>query len=515
MAEAYLDALLLELDRSTDDDRGEAQDDPTVEDNDVGSQPAGGEGGEQPPAGIVPLAPDPGQAVDAGSPVHRSPIIGKYITSSSARRKVLKISHCNFCQQEHTRESLELHLQQSDRCKTLYLRKLHLKTIDAILCSLFECLFCPDRAPKLFNHLEANNQCKLQYLAKFNVLSSREACDKVQKLKRTGFKSRRSLSRSIENVKAKKSRFEEKKNEPLETSLNDHLNRNLFSNFRTCIGCQCNVTSAEEVTNDSECVMNGSQTIANKSYLMRLKKFWLCKHCSSEKTYTKPDSPLVMRSLEDDESGETVYFLLRPEDREGHDLNPAELEFVAENSKKVFLFFPCSTESLKIIPAETNLRSLSLTQIQNLLYSTDPFDNKIAASLYEHQVLKYQKAKQGGEFFSGKILDFNARTLSGVQVCSQESRITGSDSWRRGKISELKWKRKQLGKICLKVSVTFPFDDFQTIATHLVQRGNVVSEDLRGGETGELNRTYLVHTGEKQKSFLIFNLFYLKSYSRS
>ena len=176
--------------------------------------------------------------------------------------------------------------------------------------------------------------------------------------------------------------------------------------------------------------------------------------------------------------------------------NPDGFEYVAENSKNVFLSFPCSTESLKVIPADTNLRCLNSQQIQNLLYNTDPFDNKKAAALYEHQVIKYQRAKQGGELFSGRILDGVARTLSGVQVCTQEGRIVGSDSWRRTKISELKWKRQQLGKLCLKVSVTFPYDDHQTLATHLLQRGHVVSEEMRGGEMGELDRTYLVHTGK-------------------
>ena len=494
MAEANLDALLMELENDSDNGN-EHEKESVVQGSVAGSQPAGGDGGE-----FVPLAPDPGPAVDVGSPVHRSPIIGKYITSSSARRKILKLSHCNFCQQDHNRESLGLHLQQSDRCKTLYMRKLHVKTIDAVLCLIFECLYCQDRVPKLFNHLEANDQCKMQYLIKFNVNSSREAVNRVMQLKRTGYKSRRSLSRSFENAKAKKSRLEEKKNELLETSLNDHLNRNLFSNFRTCISCQCNVTSAEEVKNDSECVLNGSQTIENKSYLKRMGKFWLCKHCSLEISYEKPDSQLVMRCLQDDDKDQAVYYLMNPDDIEGNDFNPAEVQYVAKNPKKIFMLFPCSTESLKTIPAGINLRSLNTTQIQNLLFNTDPVDNKIAASLYEHQLSKYQKAKDGGEFFSGKILDLNARILSGVQVCSQESRIVGSDSWRRNKVSELKWKRQQLGKICLKVSVVFPFDDPQTLATHLIQRGFIVSEDMIGVETGELERTYYVHTGKKQTS---------------
>ena len=486
MAEACLDALLVELENEVPESPG------LQEDVDIVIHP--GDHEEVPQAVILPIPPDPGQqAPDPRSPVHRSPIIGKYISSSSARRRVLKSTNCNFCNQDHDRGSLSVHLEQSERCRILYLRKLHLKSIDAVLCQLFECLFCEDKAPKLYLHLESKEFCRLQYLTKFDVTSSREAVEKVTKLKRTGYKSRRSLSRAIENENSKKKRFEELKNEPVETSLNAHLNKNLYSNFKTCIGCLCNVAAAEEVTPDSNCIRNGQHSIENKPYLKRMGKYWICKHCVAEITFTVPHSQFVMQTQLD---GDKSVFL--PELEDNVDVNEEENDDGGEvdvDSKKIFVMFPSSIESLDLFNTPLALNSLNSVQIQQLLYGTDNFNKNTAALIYEHQLNKFLKAKKSGDQFVGRILDSEARTLTGVKSCSQESKIVGSMSWRRSKIQELRWKREQLGKLCLKVSVLFPFDDPQTLATHLIQQGRQVSVTLTGGETGELARTYFVHTG--------------------
>ena len=490
MAEAYLDALIFELDNEEatggHESPGDLQEDVVVE-----GHPGEHDGGL--PL-IPPLPPDPGQlAADPRSPVHRSPIIGKYISSSSARRKAVKTTNCNFCNQEHDRQSLGDHLEQRERCRILYFRKFHLKSIDAVLCQLFECLFCQDKAPKLYLHLESKELCRLQYLTKFDVTCSREAVEKVTKLKRTGYKSRRSLSRAIENENSKKRRFEERKNEPVESSLNAHLNKNLFSNYKTCIGCLCNVASAEEVTHDSDCIKSGQYSIENKPYLKRMGKYWICKHCVSEIPYTAPTSQFVMQAQLD---GEKSVFLPELEDNEGE--NEEDGGGLVVDSKKIFIMIPSSIESLSLFHAPLNLKSLNSVQIQHILYGTDNFDPIAAAVIYEHQLNKFLKAKTSGDQFVGRILDSEARTLTGVKSCSQESRIVGSDSWRRSKIQELKWKRTQLGVLCLKVAVLFPFDDPQTLATHLIQQGRQVSVTLTGGETGELERAYFVHTGNVQ-----------------
>ena len=435
-----------------------------------------------------------GPVVEVVSPVRQSPILAKYLSSSSARRRIQKVAHCNYCNSDNDRASLGLHLQQNERCMTLYSRRLHVKTVDAVLCLLFECLYCEDRVPRLFNHLEHSEDCRLQYMRKFNVDSSRAAVDKVHQLKRSSYKSRRSLSRAVENENAKKRKVNEMKNEPEETFLNMHTNKNLFSNFRTCVNCQCNLTVGEEVTINSDCVRSGAVSLENKEYLKRFGNLYICKHCDADAAQSFEVVPpqMVMKVLQDDDK-----FVFLP--KQNDDLEEEEALYVGQvdNLKKVSLMFPCSTEALKSVKVEDNMKSLTSYQIQQLLYRNDPFDRNTAGLLYQHQLLKYKKAKDSGDLYSGKIVDGQnqARTLTGVKMCSQESKVVGSEGWRRSQISDLVWKRKQLGRACLKVRVTFPFDDPQTMATSLVQRGTVVTATLRGGETGELDKDYFVHTG--------------------
>ena len=119
---------------------------------------------------------------------------------------------------------------------------------------------------------------------------------------------------------------------------------------------------------------------------------------------------------------------------------------------------------------------------------------------FEENARKYERAKSSGDLFSGKILDVQTKTLEEIRLCSQENKIVGSNGWRRCQSSDLKWKRIQFGKVCLQIKVKFPFDDDQSLATHLVQRGHIVTPTLADGDgdTVEFHRTYFVHTGEVQ-----------------
>ena len=434
------------------------------------------------------------------SPIPRSPLLAKYISSSSARRRVEKMTHCNYCNSEHDRASLGPHLHQSNRCLTLYMRRLHVKSVDAVLCLLFECLNCSDRSPKLYYHLESKEECRDWYLNKFGVQCSRQAVEKVRQLKRTGYKSRRSLSRALENENAKRRKLDEMRNQPEETFLNSHLHRCMFANFRTCISCQCHLTAAEEVTVNSDCVKTGFISIENKDYLRRFGKYWICQHCDSDEfEFIDPETPeLKMQNIV---AGDKIIFLPKRNDaiiaeEEEYEDRQDQNGLPVDDLKKVNLMFPCSIESLKTIEVDNSFKNLSPVQIQHLLYKSSPFTAKSAALLYQHQLLKYKKAKDSGDLFCGKILDNQARTLTGVKVCSQENKVVGSDGWRRSQATELSWKRAQLGSVCLKISVKLPYDEPQTLATQLVQRGQIVTATLMGGETGELDRQYFVHTGD-------------------
>lgn len=495
MAEANLDALLLELDASDSEPDG-APPDPGVD----GVPPDPDVEGVPPDPGQNVLPPDPGpdrgpgqqQQQAPASPVQMSPIIGKYISSSSAKRRAIKTNNCCFCPLDIDRDSMAEHLRRNDRCRTLYQRKLHVKTTDAVLCRLYECIYCADKAPKLFIHLEQKEECRVKYLDKFNVLSSRQAVDQVMKLRRTGYKSRRSLSRAIENEKAKKQKRNILRNEPPETALNAHLHKTLFSNYRTCLNCLSHLLSAEEVTPDSDCVKSGLYSLEDKSYLQRFGKFWVCSYCKAGEEPPRPDIPMLEMS-QTIQNSERTFFPKRAveEEEEEEDHQEAVAGVALEN---VFIMLPYSTECLKEIPAGPDMKSLTSFQIQSLVYG-ESFDLREASLLYQHQLLKYHRAKNYGDLFFGKVESIQTKTLAGVKMCSQESKINGSSGWRRSQHQDLKWKREQLGDFCLKISVRFPVHDETSISTCLAQRGRVLTATLQGDETGEMRRKYFVHTG--------------------
>ena len=503
MGEANLDALLLELERDVQDEDLE----PAIVPVDTGPE-------VEAPVVLVPehvdnqpvLPPDPGRSPGPRSPVNRLTLLAKYVSSSSAKRRALKSENCCFCNEDHDRHSMEEHLHRSENCLILYCRKLGVKTVDAILCRLYECLFCPARASKLFAHLEAegNEECRNKYLDKFSVESSRQAVDKVIKIRKTGYKSRRSLSRSLENVAAKKKRLSVLEKEPPETFLNSHLQRTLFSNYRTCIGCLSNLSAADEVTTDSDCVRSGLYSLEDKKYLQRFGKFWICKHCKTEEENKPAEDPLVEMKLILQENLNTFFpkVLVGDEEAEARGDNDAgdevvdgDLDYVFDTSKKTSIMLPSSTECLKSVKVDPDMKSLSPFQIQSLVYGPGSVSHQVAAQIYQHQLLKFNRAQNKSDMFFGNVESIQTKTLTGVQMCSQENKIVSSDGWRRSQLQDLKWKQEQLGSLCLKLSVKFPIDNETSEATSLVQKGSVLTASLHGKETGEMRRSYFVHTG--------------------
>ena len=99
-------------------------------------------------------------------------------SSSFIRRLQIKQNHCLFCHHEVNRTNFENHLRGSERCLSLYKRKLHVRTIDSILIKSFYCLFCTIKSSSKFqHHLEQNPGCLERYLDKFQVDSMRSVCE--------------------------------------------------------------------------------------------------------------------------------------------------------------------------------------------------------------------------------------------------------------------------------------------------------------------------------------------------
>ena len=101
----------------------------------------------------------------------RSRKIAVYVSSSSAKRRERKDTHCFFCCRNFVNaRDLEDHLNNSEACLACYCRKLKVKSLDGILINQFGCFFC--NVPvniKLAFHLQRNERCLQGYIDRFNV----------------------------------------------------------------------------------------------------------------------------------------------------------------------------------------------------------------------------------------------------------------------------------------------------------------------------------------------------------
>ena len=97
--------------------------------------------------------------------------VNLYVSSSSAKRRELKQTHCYFCvRQVEGVQSLKQHLEQSPACFACYCRKYHCKSVDAVLIKMFACICCgTTENVRLYNHLNRNPQCFQMYLSKFEA----------------------------------------------------------------------------------------------------------------------------------------------------------------------------------------------------------------------------------------------------------------------------------------------------------------------------------------------------------
>ena len=85
------------------------------------------------------------------------------------KRQKLKHSHCKYCDRICTRLTLEDHLLGSEECRGCYFEDLNVSKIEAVLCQLFSCIFCPEQFYHLTSHLSSSPACLQMYCVKFSV----------------------------------------------------------------------------------------------------------------------------------------------------------------------------------------------------------------------------------------------------------------------------------------------------------------------------------------------------------
>ena len=106
----------------------------------------------------------------SSTPRTRRSVVNLYRRSSSASQHILKNNHCYFCNLEPNQSNFENHLRGSQRCLSLYERKLKIKGIEGVLLMLFPCLFCCyNGTSRLQFHLERHPNCRDKYFQRWGV----------------------------------------------------------------------------------------------------------------------------------------------------------------------------------------------------------------------------------------------------------------------------------------------------------------------------------------------------------
>ena len=423
-----------------------------------------------------------------------------YRRSSSISKHIQKLDHCNFCQATLNSTNLEQHLRSSNRCLTLYERKLKVTSLDSILVRLLPCLYCDYKGgSKLQFHLQRNVACRQQYFERWNINIGEQGSineindgikkitEAVSKLKRSSTKSRGKEARIQEHEKEKR-RKEIRTTE--EMSLNEFRHSTALSNYAKCLFCKSNrlLTEVTIVEEDEILNMEEMKDIDFKT-LRRAEKYFRCSSCTQNnpKSFHFPDN-LIIRMEPRQEDGCTK---LVPTVTQNLVANDEQSEVLpAENTT---VFFPCNIDSVDFAPA---VPVKSVKEISLLIYnSEEKFSMKDLATLYQNHLSRFKSAKVTGDLFSGRMKNVEEKLLSNVKKISSAIRIQGSDEWVDARWVDVSEMLRQLGKLALKVEVKLSNKSPAVVATVLMQQGVVISTTFEGDATQEQKINYMVHTG--------------------
>ena len=477
-AERNIDALIFELDRALDSDNEDNVDEHQVEADNPG---VGG---------------PPDHGVDAVQEHGERRPVNRYLSSSSAKRRMIKQTNCNFCPVEVDRESIEEHLQTSNDCLTLYLRHLHLKSLEAVILKIYPCLFCQIPFHKLSLHLQSQPECLRQFKERFGVTSLSAVVKKISNLKKQEFKSRRSLERQFENARAKAKKKAKLEEATPEVYLNKHIQQTTYSNYKRCVNCLCDLSLAEEVTQASAIVQT-EYDFESFSQHKRANKYFLCRFCIMKKESIPEikNSFLTMTGLEGE--GKIVFVpVMAPDEPDEINFQPSLQRY----HKDIKVMLPAAVASLQTFSTEVPVNKLSRFEIQHILFGNQILDDKLLAVIYQNQLSKYQSLGKFDDLFKGEIEDNDRKLVTNLQPYDGlENNIRGSSKSEMNRNNEVYRKFAQFGKLCLFLSTEIPIGH-QTVATNLIQRGFVVTTSYNGEASQELDRKYFVHQGHSANS---------------
>ena len=416
--------------------------------------------------------------------IKRSRLIRKYLQSPKAKA-LFKDGHCTFCSVIAEGCDLETHLTNSPNCKKYYLRNFKVKEVLPILVKEFNCLFCKVGGNiRINNHIQKSERCRNLYFEKFQTRSLDVLKSKLNQLRRQTMPS--NVNRKLELSNRRSKREEEKQSRTETDLLNSFRRETTFANCLHCCKCGANFCFGSRRIEEVKLGENNNEEYQTVEMLgkRRFQKFYLCKFCKDQvkdPVLREPPIKITRRGAGDDK---VVFALYNDEDVDASSQN------VIGQSTAISCLLPCTLECLKYLDC-SNIKSRD-KDVGNMFNIDADLDNLIGI-IHEHELNKYKQLQHMGDRYEGVIGDLGSKTLLRAEKVYNDSALSGSESFRRIQSSNLLPRVKQLGSLCVYISISVPLDSKDVMATTQVQMGNIITVEYVGNSSNEYESNYYVH----------------------
>ena len=410
----------------------------------------------------------------------RSRYVISHLSSSSLKKRTKKTSHCHFCPRQRCRTSLEQHLKESEECFNLYCRLLKVRSMNAVLLKLFSCLGCDKTGNfKLTPHLPKSLSCYKIYQSRFEATSIKDLSKKMKNCTRQSNSSRQSLSRKIENVKARESRADSK---TVSQAVNDFKTSTALSNYRRCFKCSGNYLDSGTKEVDPSADEFEEDSLLLKPELMRMNKFYICHACSNGRTCKQVGNQENILTSELMNGSK----ILKPCNPDSNN-NPLP-NFEVNGGEQILI--PTNIGSLNIFK---NKKLNQPNNVTRIIYNYEEPTPDDLSSLYIDRLLKFKNRKDYYERVVGTIGDDRHKILSKIVPIIDTSDIHSSDQWEEAKRTATKFRFKQFGPSSIGFQITTDPSEIETIATALIIGGRVITVSFDGDESFDLQTKYFFH----------------------
>ena len=124
-----------------------------------------------------------------------------------------------------------------------------------------------------------------------------------------------------------------------------------------------------------------------------------------------------------------------------------------------------------------------------LIHHGEIFTEETIRKMYSTVLRKYFSVLP---IIRGKITDYTNRLIQTSSFMSDLS-IFGSEEHNERLLEEVSARINQNGHLCLSITISYPLNNPETIASYLVQKNFVVTEVISGNEQNIYERNYEVH----------------------